>query len=184
MYSEWNLTQYYRKDPKSRFLKNFFVRQGKWTTAYECTPSDIWRSISEKTQISIFGGFFRKTRKMNNSVRMHSEWNLTQYHRKDPKSRFLKNFFVRQGKWTTAYECTPSDIWPSVTAKTQKSRFLKDFFVRQGKWTTAYCRYSERNLTQYYGKRLKNQVLISLTISLYVTTTIRSISKIKPMAWT
>ena len=75
-------------------------------------------------------------------------------------------------------------IFDAVSTKRPKISIFEEFFRKTRKISDGVRMHSERNLTQYYGKRLKNQVLISLTISLYVTTTIRSISKIKPMAWT
>ena len=72
----------------------------------------------------------------------------------------------------------------AVLRERPKVSIFEGFFRKTRKMNDGVRMYSERYLTQYYGKRLKNQVLISLTISLYVTTTIRSISKIKPMAWT
>ena len=66
--------------------------------AYECTPSDICRSISEKTQISIFEGFFRKTRKISDGVLSVLRVIFVAVSTKRPKVSIFEEFFRKTRK--------------------------------------------------------------------------------------
>ena len=103
---------------------------------------------------------------------------------KRPKISIFEEFFRKTRKISDGVLSVLRAIFVAVSPKRPKVSIFEGFFRKTRKISDGVRMHSERNLTQYYGKRLKNQVLISLTISLYVTTTIRSISKIKPMAWT
>ena len=52
----------------------------------------------KRPKISIFEGFFRKTRKISDGVRMYSERNLTERYGKDPKISIFEGFFRKTRK--------------------------------------------------------------------------------------
>ena len=93
------MTERYGKDPKISIFEGFFRKTRKISDGVlSVLRTKFDRALRQRPEISIFEEFFRKTREMNDGVRMYSEQNLTERYGKDPKSRFLKDFFVRQGK--------------------------------------------------------------------------------------
>ena len=66
--------------------------------AYECTPSEICRSITERPKISIFEGFFRKTRKMNDGVLSVLRVIFVAVSPKRPKVSIFEGFFRKTRK--------------------------------------------------------------------------------------
>ena len=142
------------------------------------------RALRQRPKISIFEGFFRKTRKISDGVLSVLRAKFDAASPKRPKISIFEGFFRKTRKMNDGVLSVLRVKFDAVSPKRPKISIFEGFFRKTRKMNDGVRMHSERNLTQYYGKRLKNQVLISLTISLYVTTTIRSISKIKPMAWT
>ena len=78
----------------------------------------------KRPKVSIFAGFFRKTRKMNDGVRMYSERYLTERYGKNPKISIFEGFFRKTRKISDGVLSVLRVKFDAVLRKkTQKSSF-------------------------------------------------------------